>query len=155
MVQVYSLARGSWKSLSASDVHVDLQGGNTSPVFVNGILHTLEARLIVNYYDQAEELRRYSGDMFIASFNLATEVFGEIMIPEALRKDTCSISRYGDSLALIKYDYDPTYRRGLVNRGCDIWVLKEYGVAQSWTFLYNIVMVQASIYGFKSCGEVV
>ncbi|KAK9910779.1 hypothetical protein M0R45_034724 [Rubus argutus] len=148
-VQVYSLARGSWKSLSVSDVPIDFEGGS-SPSFVNGILHTLEARLSV-----VEEHRKFGGDRFIASFNLATEVFGEIMIPEPLQKKICSIKRYGDSLALIKYDYDPTYRRGVLNRGCDIWVLKEYAVAESWTFLYNIVMVEANIYGFKRCGEVV
>ncbi|KAK9910782.1 hypothetical protein M0R45_034727 [Rubus argutus] len=152
VVQVYSLARGSWKSLNASDVPKDLQG-DSSPAFVNGILHMLEARLSVYYYDHSEEHRKCGGDQFISSFNLATELFGEVMIPEALQKDRCSISRYGDSLALIKhYDYDC---RDLLNRGCDIWVMKEYGVAESWTYLFNIAVVQASIYGFKRCGEVV
>jgi F-box interacting protein len=153
VVQVYSLARGSWRSLSASDVPIDLHGDCNIPAFVNGILHTLEAR--VYYHDNAEEHRTHDHDRvyynFIASFNLATEVFGEIMIPETLQKDICSISRYGDSLALINYDCDS---RDMVNYGCDIWVMEEYGVAESWTFLYNIVMFEVTIYGFKRCGEV-
>ncbi|XP_061997751.1 F-box protein CPR1-like isoform X2 [Rosa rugosa] len=152
-VQVYSLARGSWKSFSASVIPVDLQGGSERPAFVNGNFHTLEARLSVYYNDHYEEHHKCGGDLFIGTFNLATEEFGEIRRPEALREDRCSISRYGDSLALIKhYNYD---FRDLVNRGCDIWVMKQYGVAESWTYLFNISVVQASIYGFKRCGEVV
>ncbi|XP_062001653.1 F-box protein CPR1-like [Rosa rugosa] len=154
VVQVYSLAKGSWKRLGASVVPVDLQaGGSERPDFVNGCLHMLEVRLSVYYDDDHQEHRKCGGDSFIAYFNLATEVFGEIMIPEALRKDECSISRYGESLALIKekrYNWDDP-----ANCGCDIWVMKEYGVAESWTFLYSIVMVQATIFGFKRCGEVV
>ncbi|KAL6130736.1 hypothetical protein ACLB2K_069115 [Fragaria x ananassa] len=154
VVQVYSLARGSWRSLSASAVPVDLQGGGSErPDFVNGCLHMLEVRLDVYYDYQHQEHRKRGGDSFIAYFNLTTEVFGEIMIPEALRRDDCSISRYGESLALIKdklYNLDDP-----ANCGCDIWVMKEYGVAESWTFLYNIAMVQVTVYGFKRCGEVV
>jgi F-box interacting protein len=155
VVQVYSLARGTWKSLSASVVPVDLQaGGSERPDFVKGSLHTLEFRLVVFYDDHHGEHVKGGGDMFIASFNLSTEEFGEIMIPEVLQRDrSCSISRYGETLALIKdKDYNS---RDPANCGCDIWVMKEYGVAESWTFLYNIAMVEATVYGFKRCGEVV
>ncbi|XP_004299739.1 PREDICTED: F-box protein CPR30-like [Fragaria vesca subsp. vesca] len=129
VVQVYSLARGSWRSLSASAVPVDLQaGGSERPDFVNGCLHMLEVRLDVYYDDHHQEHRKRGGD-FIAYFNLTTEVFGEIMIPEALRRDDCSRSRYEESLALIKdKQYNPN---DPANCGCDIWVMKEYGVAES------------------------
>ncbi|KAK9943150.1 hypothetical protein M0R45_008768 [Rubus argutus] len=155
VVQVYSLARGTWKSLSASVVPVDLQaGGSERPDFVKGSLHTLEFRLVVFYDDHHGEHVKGGGDMFIASFNLSTEEFGEIMIPEVLQRDrSCSISRYGETLALIKdKDYNS---RDPASCGCDIWIMKEYGVAESWTFLYNIAMVEATVYGFKRCGEVV
>lgn len=93
----------------------------------------------------------------VCTFNVATEEFGEVMVPEAVfsvrSHGSCTMSRYGDSLALVRhYDYnfvDP------VNRGCDIWVMKQYGDAESWTYLFNIYLVHPSIYGFKRCGEVV
>nr|XP_011469142.1 PREDICTED: F-box protein CPR30-like isoform X2 [Fragaria vesca subsp. vesca] len=142
LVQVYSLARGSWKSLSASVIPVDFKGGSGRPVFVAGTIHMLKARFTSSYYDD--------GDIVITTFNLATEEFGEMMGPEALLQKGCSISRYGDSLALIKHlNYE--FR----DRGCDIWVMRQYGVAESWTRLFHISVAQASIHGFKRSGEVV
>ncbi|XP_040372538.1 F-box protein CPR1 isoform X2 [Rosa chinensis] len=147
VVQVYSLARASWKTLDASVVPVDLQGGPGIVLFLNGSLHMLEVRFSVGYDDHADEYCKYGGDTFIASFDMATELFGEVMMPEALQRNRCTISKYGDSLALIKhYDY---------NCGCDIWVMKEYGVTESWTYLYKIAGDHDYIYGFKRCGEVV
>ena len=103
VVQVYSLARGSWRRLKGCIVPVDLQaGGSERPDFVNGCLHMLEVRLDVYYSDEFQEHRKRGGDSFICYFDLATETFGEMMIPEALRRDGCSISRYGESLTLIK-----------------------------------------------------
>ncbi|KAL6128921.1 hypothetical protein ACLB2K_072274 [Fragaria x ananassa] len=95
LVQVYSLPRGSWKSFSASVIHVDFKGGSGRPVFVDGTIHMLKARFTSSYYND--------GDIVITTFNLATEEFGEMMGPEALLQKGCSISRYGDSLALIKH----------------------------------------------------
>ncbi|KAK9943160.1 hypothetical protein M0R45_008778 [Rubus argutus] len=149
-VQVYSLARGSWKSLVINSVVAgDLKSGRETLAFVNGSLHILKSCTCLG--DRLPDaLPNLRGDNFITSFNLATELFGQVMMPEALGKDGCSLSRYGDSLALIKcrpaWD-DP--------RGTDIWVMKEYGVAESWTFLFNIALVQVDIYGLKRCGEVV
>ncbi|KAL6128917.1 hypothetical protein ACLB2K_072270 [Fragaria x ananassa] len=144
VVQVYSLAGGSWRRLDASFAPLDLQAsGIKRPAFINGCLHMLKCR--------DDDMYCCTHDWFIAYFNLGTEVFGEIMIPEALQKQRCSISRYGDSLALIK-DYDT---RDPNNRGCEIWVMKEYGVAESWTYLFNVPVVQNDTYGFRRCGEVV
>ncbi|XP_004308450.1 PREDICTED: F-box/kelch-repeat protein At3g23880-like [Fragaria vesca subsp. vesca] len=154
-VHVYSLARASWKRFSSSVVPVDLQGvcGSERPVFVNGNFHTLENRLSVYYNDNYEEHHKCGGELFISTFNLETEEFGEIKRPEALGEGGCNMSRYGDSLALIKHHNYSC--RDPVNRGCDIWAMKQYGVAESWTYLFNLHVVQTSIYGFKECGEVV
>ncbi|KAL6125973.1 hypothetical protein ACLB2K_074024 [Fragaria x ananassa] len=139
VVQVYSLARGSWRRLSASVAPLDLQAsGIKRPAFINGCLHMLKYR--------EDDMYCSTHDWFIAYFNLATEVFGEIMIPEALQKRRCSISRYGDSLALIK-DYDT---RDPDNRGCEIWVMKEYGVAESWTYLCGEVVLKEEKDGGQS-----
>ncbi|KAL6126023.1 hypothetical protein ACLB2K_074074 [Fragaria x ananassa] len=73
------------------------------------------------------------------------------MVPEVVLSVT--MSRYGDSLALSRH-YDCNFVDP-VNRGCDIWVMKQYGDAEWWTYLFNIYLVHPIIYGFKRCGEVV
>lgn len=79
VVQVYSLARGSWRRLSASVAPLDLQAsGIKRPAFINGCLHMLKCR--------DDDMYCSTHGWSIAYFNLATEVFGEIMIPEALQK---------------------------------------------------------------------
>ncbi|KAL6223343.1 hypothetical protein ACLB2K_006730 [Fragaria x ananassa] len=139
-VQVYSLASGSWKSLSDSVIPVDLKGGGTEDfAFVNDTLHKLEAR-----FDEDED-----EDMVIRTFNLSTEEFGEMMGPEPLVQGRCSIARYGDSLAFSEH-----YDNGLRDRGCDIWVMRQYGVAESWTKLFKVYVDPARIHGFKRCGDV-
>nr|XP_011467087.1 PREDICTED: F-box/kelch-repeat protein At3g23880-like [Fragaria vesca subsp. vesca]XP_011467091.1 PREDICTED: F-box/kelch-repeat protein At3g23880-like [Fragaria vesca subsp. vesca]XP_011467095.1 PREDICTED: F-box/kelch-repeat protein At3g23880-like [Fragaria vesca subsp. vesca] len=147
-VQVYSLASGSWKSLSDSVVPLDLKGGgNEDFVFVNDTLHKLEAR----FNEDEDEGEYYNDeDMVIRTFNLSTEEFGEMMGPEALEQGRCSIARYGDSLA-----FGDHYDNGLRDRGCDIWVMRQYGVAESWTKLFKIYVDPARIHGFKRCGDVV
>ncbi|KAL6225632.1 hypothetical protein ACLB2K_004481 [Fragaria x ananassa] len=140
-VQVYSLASGSWKSLSDSVIPVDLKGGGTEDfAFVNDTLHKLEAR----FNEDEDE------DMVIRTFNLSTEEFGEMMGPEPLVQGRCSIARYGDSLAFSEH-----YDNGLRDRGCDIWVMRQYGVAESWIKLFKVYVDPARIHGFKRCGDVV
>lgn len=78
--------------------------------------------------------------------------YGKIMGPEALREaSNCSILRYGDSLAMIKANNSYNFRC----MSHDIWVVKQYGVAESWTYMFNIPVVEADICGFKRCGEAV
>ncbi|XP_050387645.1 F-box protein CPR1-like [Argentina anserina] len=154
VVQVYSLAEGAWRTVDGSVVPVDVQaGGPERPDFVNGCLHMLDVRLEVYYDEEEEENVKGGGDVFISRFKLATEEFGEMVIPEALRRDKCSISRYGETLALIKEKFDDEEEE--VNCGCDVWVMKEYGVAESWSFMYSIKGVQVTVFGFRRCGEVV
>ncbi|XP_004301514.1 PREDICTED: F-box protein CPR30-like [Fragaria vesca subsp. vesca] len=144
-VQVYSLASGSWKSLSDSVIPVDLEGGGTGDfAFVNDTLHKLEARFSEDEYYNDE-------DMVIRTFNLSTEEFGEMMEPEALIQGCSSIARYGDTLA-----FSDNYNNSLRDRGCcDIWVMRQYGVAESWTKFFKIHVDLARIYGFKRCADLV
>ncbi|CAN6676487.1 unnamed protein product [Malus baccata var. baccata] len=95
-VEVYSLARGSWKSFSAAVLpdYGKLGGVSSKSVFVNG---TIQLR-------DKEEQEHGQEHINIMSFDLSTELFGKIMMPEALRKrgSNCVFLKYGESLALIE-----------------------------------------------------
>lgn len=115
-LEVWSLTRGSWKIISdaAKNVYVS---GTDSPAFVNGALHWVQESLIV-------------------WFDMVSELFGEIVMPElAFREGLRSMSRYGESLALFEFDRRRTYQDDFT---FNMWVMKEYGVAQSWTKLFTI-----------------
>ncbi|TQD77951.1 hypothetical protein C1H46_036484 [Malus baccata] len=77
-VEVYSLARGSWKSFSAAVLpdYGKLGGVSSKSVFVNGTLHWVQLR-------DKEEQEHGQEHINIMSFDLSTELFGEIMMPEA------------------------------------------------------------------------
>lgn len=137
--EVWSLTRGSWKSISdaAKNVYVSR---TESPAFVNGALHWVQQSCIV-------------------WFDMVSELFGEIVMPElAFREGLCALSRYGESLALFEFDRCRTYQDDFT---FDMWVMKEYGVAESWTKLLKInicrpeILLLAKPFGFIRSGEVV
>ncbi|CAK9172850.1 unnamed protein product [Ilex paraguariensis] len=89
----------------------------------------------------------------IVSFDLGEEVFHEIVLPEALAGEIAtnlSTSVFRESLAVIKYDKE------IGTTSCCVWVMKEYGVADSWTKLFSIHLVGTleKIIGFRKNGEV-
>lgn len=133
-VEIWSLLRGSWKSLSAAVVPEDFMFGvynnrNVVPsnygsvdkhAFVNGALHWVQRRTV-------------GEDKFILWFHMGSELFGEIMMPEGLTRERCFVLRYEESLALLKSEE--------LQGNCskfDIWVMKEHGVVESWTKLFTV-----------------
>ncbi|XP_004301822.1 PREDICTED: F-box/kelch-repeat protein At3g23880-like [Fragaria vesca subsp. vesca] len=140
-VEVYSLARNTWKRLSCDTFPACLKSVRWCTgkyVFVNNALHWAQYR--------DSEMEKY----IIVSFDMAGELFSEIEMPEALSnepKNLILVARYGESLALID-----------VKSGFDIWVMKEYGVVQSWTKIARISCEKfrsLSLFDCKSCGELV
>ncbi|RXH72705.1 hypothetical protein DVH24_012389 [Malus domestica] len=132
-VEVFSLARGSWKTLSPC---VSIPGcfalcrRNPRPrhVFVNGAVHWLLPR------------GRHSDQFVIVSFDMLTESFGEVEMPEPLRNPpgpppSPIISVHEeDSLALLEADWDLT-RSGVEVWHLTLWVMQQYGMVDSWTNL--------------------
>ncbi|PQP93579.1 F-box/kelch-repeat protein [Prunus yedoensis var. nudiflora] len=168
-VEIWSLARGSWKSLSSAADHVILPT-NSHPilpanfhpgqlfnrsgvVFVNGSLHWLQL---------ARNWKVNKMDYLVASFDMASELFGEITVPEALRKKLHSeprrrewfISRYRESIALVNICND---RERWFGCRVEIWVMAEYGVAASWANLCTMQLPDFWLMplGFRKSGEVV
>lgn len=143
--QVFSLLRGSWKNLNApadfKPFYTDL-----SAVEISGTWHWISGE----HYNQTNE------DTVIVTFNMSSELFGKMNIPQALKTDSlrdyCVQSKYRESLALL-------FRRGSQIKGYyELWVMKEYGLAESWTKLSTIhiphSLSKVSIY-FRNSGELV
>ncbi|KAK9938457.1 hypothetical protein M0R45_015191 [Rubus argutus] len=128
-VEVYSLARGCWRSLSAAVV-ADLAStgfmGVRNRVFLNGSLHWFENGAIWGF------------ESFIVLFDMFSEEFLKMLVPPALAKERdpnvgIDISRHGESLAIVKIASSEDD-----NAIIHMWVMKEYGVTESWTELFTI-----------------
>jgi F-box interacting protein len=160
-VEVYSLATGEWRmvttalppictliicTLTRVTAHGSLvdQKIREPQAFVNGAFHWLAFRM-------TDDQKYYP---FVLVFDLGDEVFREILLPELpgheslLKKEGASLLVYGNSIAL--------FEKGSQN----IWVMKEYGVASSWTKVLTIAYqgreegIPRAI-GFRRNGEVV
>lgn len=159
-VEIWSLARDSWKSLSSAADHVILPANfhpgqlfnRSGAVFVNGALHWLQ--LSRNW-----EVNKI--DYLVASFDMASELFGETTVPEALRNklhfkpklQDWFISKYRESIALVKIcNCNNRFRVRCV----EIWVMAEYGVAASWANLCTVQVQDVPLMPltFKDCGPI-
>ncbi|XP_062029005.1 F-box/kelch-repeat protein At3g23880-like [Rosa rugosa] len=140
-VEVYSLARNSWKRLSSTTFPASLRSivwFTRKYVFVNNALH----------WPQCQDFDKDKN--IIVFFDMASELFSQIEMPEAFsdERKVISVARYGESLALID----------IKMRGFDIWVMKEYGVVQSWTKILGISSLKfcyLSLFDCRSSGELV
>uniref|UniRef100_A0A2N9H1Z7 F-box domain-containing protein n=1 Tax=Fagus sylvatica TaxID=28930 RepID=A0A2N9H1Z7_FAGSY len=126
--EVYTLSTDSWRevevsveSLRGNDIGCNFYLDHTSPcVFFNGVLHSI-AKNIGN------------DDKFILSFDLNDERFREIMLPrdylDGISGRFECLAAFKESLAFI------VFGEGLVDLTgiCHIWVMREYGVVESWT----------------------
>ncbi|KAL0001177.1 hypothetical protein SO802_014958 [Lithocarpus litseifolius] len=143
-VEVYSLATAQWRVVTAVPPTGTAFADKCDPhAFVNGALHCVASK---NNFDN-EILN------FILVFDLGDEVFREIAMPKPLDNPEnvvgVSVSAYRNSLALIQW--------GVSICCVDIWVMKWYAVASSWTKMFSTLADQGGFLprpiGFKN-GEV-
>ncbi|XP_058211477.1 F-box protein At4g22390-like [Rhododendron vialii] len=141
-VELYTQATGSWRSITTVGHPHHIARFNCLQAFVNGAIHWIAFdRRVVNGLTS-----------LIMLFNMGSQAFSVMMMPAALVSQSPSclgIMPYGESVAVLYY--------GQPEEGsCCIWVMKEYGVAESWAKLYNInppgVLYQ--MVGFRKNGEV-
>ncbi|CAL8126070.1 unnamed protein product [Prunus armeniaca] len=125
VAEVYSIATGSWTSLDFVYPSCILRG-RESQAFVNGTLHW-------------PVLRRtdYGNEYFILTFDVSSKLFCEMPVPRSLIWDfklelQLSVSGDGKSISLFLMD-----NKG-EDRFLDIWVMKEYGIKESWTKLITL-----------------
>ncbi|KAI9109328.1 hypothetical protein K1719_019672 [Acacia pycnantha] len=124
-VEVYSLVSCSWRSITVRVPQFRLHNMRWTPLvmFVNGAVHWVVSR------------RRSVGlyDTFILLFDVTEETFRELALP---RQSGWIHSRLlvvegGHLLAVVNQRYR---NQQLVS---NIWVMKEYGIAESWTELFE------------------
>ncbi|KAM7503030.1 hypothetical protein LguiB_001934 [Lonicera macranthoides] len=112
-VEIYELSTDSWRNVNAGDFSCVIRE-RASQAFLNGAVHWAGF---------------YNSENLIVSFDMGSETFGAMMVPNGLQNEwRLCVSTFGESLSLI-HDGD---------NFCCIWVMKEYGVANSWTKLITI-----------------
>ncbi|KAK3021077.1 hypothetical protein RJ639_046098 [Escallonia herrerae] len=138
-VEVYALSSGTWRSaveIAAPPCY--LTEFTWSQAFVSGFVHWVA-------------YSKVCPRNLIVRFDIRNEVFGEMVLPDDLCGElvsNLSVAVRGESLAMLKYNKEIGT--------CCVWVMKEYGVAGSWTKLFTIDlpgMLRRTI-GFRKNGEV-
>lgn len=104
-VDVFSLRRGSWKRINSLHYPVDFHYA----VFLNGAIHWLACS--------------ESEGVSVIAFDLTTEKFNPVPIPRG-KFDPLKVVDLGGCLAMV---VKQTFHQ------MDIWMMKEYGVGESWT----------------------
>ena len=127
LIEVYSLNEGCWRITGASfPPGIKVSNWSCPAAFLNGAVHFA-----------AEYEYKPGGPCgpLVLSFNLLDEVFHVISLPNVTFERTNNVhtSVIGGSLSLLFY-----YDRHADNKCCAIWVMKEYGVVDSWTKQFNV-----------------
>ena len=140
VVEVYSLSTSEWRMLSASASLPPMCGIliRGPQAFANGALH-----LIAITNDKTP---------FVLVFDLGDEVFYQILLPELPWKmKWIHVFVYGNSIT--------GFQKRVGGGKLNIWLMKEYGVASSWTqFSHQYLklgLAKQCPVGFWRNGEVV
>uniref|UniRef100_A0A5B6ZCC6 F-box domain-containing protein n=1 Tax=Davidia involucrata TaxID=16924 RepID=A0A5B6ZCC6_DAVIN len=131
-VDIFTLSTGTWRNISHLGLPYLIQE-RAPQACLNGATHWIASDL--------EMMRGVSN--LIVSFNMSDEVFGEILLPDSMAHDTwlrgVRVAKFQESLSVIQRKVSS----GEVSY-C-IWMMKEYGVADSWTKLF--------CFDLGGCGE--
>ncbi|XP_068309523.1 F-box protein CPR1-like [Pyrus communis] len=124
--EVYSLAGGSWSDPCFLDHVLGLNNIRKPTAFVNGVIH----------WDGWRRLTNGGSECFILAFDVGSDSFRSIVTPKDFRRlysEHLCISGYGKSIAL-----SHSYYTEIIEPRLDIWVMKEYGLEESWTKLITL-----------------
>jgi F-box interacting protein len=141
LVEIYTLRTGAWRSVAAPGPPYVI-GERSFSALVNGAVHWLaHTPLCQDAFRNA-----------IVSFNVGDDAFGEMAVPEELQGYllNMAVTVLNGYLALV-----PCNRRS--GDEChSVWVMKEYGTAESWTKLFDIGIEGGleRVIGFTKNGEV-
>ncbi|XP_059650918.1 F-box/kelch-repeat protein At3g06240-like [Cornus florida] len=123
-IDIFSLSTGTWRNIS----HLGLShiiGERAPQAYLNGTAHWLAFDRGIDFFN------------LIVSFHMGDEVFGEIMVPSSIAHDKWEM----DNLRVAKFRESLSLIVGIWGKGaCCIWVMKEYGVSESWTKQFDIDM---------------
>jgi F-box interacting protein len=117
-VDVYTLGSNNWRSIQ--DFPCSSRSMNHPGVFVSGTVNWL-----------AYEVSNSSCCRFIVSLDLEKESYQKIHQPD-LDKDHWTLGMFKDCLCIFASN----------DMFLDVWIMKEYGINESWTKLYNVPYVR-------------
>nr|POE54671.1 f-box protein [Quercus suber] len=127
LVEVYSVSEGSWRVTSGGDSYpprITISNWPHQAASLNGAIH-----FAANDWGDAQS-------SIVLSFDLGDEVFRLISLPNGKFGLDADIrtSVFNGLLSLICYGYQ------LLSsvKSCSVWVMKEYGVVDSWTKQFTI-----------------
>ncbi|KAG4983856.1 hypothetical protein JHK87_028605 [Glycine soja] len=128
LVELYSLKSGSWRILDGI-APVCYVAGDAPHGFEDGLVHWVAKRDVTHswYY-------------FLLTFRLEDEMFGEVMLPGSLAHVSSvavvvKVVGGGNGKTLTVYHVSACYPCS-----CEIWVMKEYGVVESWNKVFSFSM---------------
>ncbi|KAI8558425.1 hypothetical protein RHMOL_Rhmol04G0092200 [Rhododendron molle] len=141
-VEIYTQGTRSWRGIRSAAPSYRIVIYMWCQAFVDGVVHWVAYESCVG-----GGVRN-----LIMLFNMASESFSEFKLPPTLAytdylPTTLSIKKFGQSLAVLCSGPRDT-------GGCCIWVMKEYGVAESWTKLFssNLLGMPNKTLGFRRNG---
>ncbi|RAL42899.1 unnamed protein product [Cuscuta campestris] len=143
-VEIYSLRTGKWRRISAVGVNLYMINFIWSQTFAHGAVHW------IGYKSLDNEMFKCS----IAVFTLDNEVFSEIMLSDELASgvvgSSLNIMTFGESIVVAKYG------EAIHGAYCELWMMKEYGVVESWCRLRRIELVEGMrrIVGFRENSDI-
>ncbi|KAI9162302.1 hypothetical protein LWI28_025938 [Acer negundo] len=126
-VKVFSLVRNHWKRIG--DMNYVFHYPGTNGVFACGCLHWVVSRN-VEVKDKVYNI--------VVALDLAVEDYKEVALPEFGVNDfKVELGALGEYLCVVSNHLDIH---------TDVWVMKEYGVMDSWTKLFSIAREQVGGY---------
>ncbi|XP_050232860.1 F-box/kelch-repeat protein At3g06240-like [Mercurialis annua] len=150
-VEIFELSSSSWKTVTVKHLNYVVRAYQY-PTYLNGVVHWF-----------AQIYSGISRKLIIASFDLSNEAFEELMLPDALPDQSdyinLSLTVYHQKFAIIQYEQ---WKLGKFNslyfEKCCIWVMKEYGVRESWTKQLTIDLENhggsSSVLNFQGNGSI-
>ncbi|KAF2285976.1 hypothetical protein GH714_009296 [Hevea brasiliensis] len=142
-VEIFSLNRNSWRNITDIAPKYDIVERG-SQAFVNGTVHWIATK----------RSRTGESNNLVLGIDLGHENFHELMLPESLASENpmfCTVFKYMDSTIGV-------VMRNYVNfSDTDIWVMKKYGVTESWTKILTIGRYEGGVpraLGFRRNGDV-
>ncbi|XP_057509860.1 F-box protein At3g07870-like [Actinidia eriantha] len=143
-VEIYEQGTGSWRCVRSASFPCFMLEFLLQQAFVNGAVHWVA-------HDPVTGLRNV-----VVSFDMGAETFSEMMLPPDVRDQMrVLITSFDESLAVLCGG-----EMGI--NSCCVWVMKEYGVAESWTRLFSINLTGIlsnitgkldNVLGFRKNGE--
>ncbi|KAK4723811.1 hypothetical protein R3W88_026590 [Solanum pinnatisectum] len=143
-IEIYLINSGVWRRVTGVEIKHCMMKFMWSQTFVNGVVHWIMYDVVAN-----------GGGLqiLVMTFSIADAVFGEIMLPDALVgviPTNLSIMLFEESLVVVRYEKE------IYDASCEVWVMKQYEVLESWRRLYriNLVADMEKVVGFRNNGEV-